>query len=85
MEARKRGVDHLRAFARNVQQNEAPISLELVNTKGVLREQSPWAMSKLVEVRVRRDEEKLLVDEFFISLDEVTVARGRFAVTRGFH
>jgi hypothetical protein len=90
MEARKRGVDHLRAFAGDVQQNEASISLELVDTKGVFRAVSPRAMGKLVEIRVGRDEEKLLVDEFFISLNEVRVstsseglARGRVAVARG--
>ena len=90
MEARKRGVDHLRAFAGDVQQNEASISLELVDTKGVFRAVSPRAMSKLVKIRVGRDEEKLLVNEFFIGLNKVCVstsreglARGRTVVARG--
>ena len=85
MEARKCGVDHLRAFAGDVQQNEASISLELVDTNGVLRAVSPRTMCKLVEIIVGRDEEKLLVDEFCIGLNIFPrrLARGRTVVARG--
>ena len=61
MKARERGVDNVRPLPADVQQHQTTVGEEPVRAEGVLGVVPPGAVRELVEIRVGRHEEELLV------------------------
>ncbi len=61
MKARERGVDNVRSLPADVQQHQTTVGEEPVRAEGVLGVVPPGAVRELVEIRVGRHEEELLV------------------------
>ena len=61
MKARERGVDNVRSLPADVQQHQTTVGEEPVRAEGVIGVVTPGAVRELVEIRVGRHEEELLV------------------------
>jgi len=61
MKARERGIDDVRSLPADVQQHQTAVGEEPVRAEGVLGVVPPGAVRELVEIRVGRHEEELLV------------------------
>ena len=86
MKARERGVDNVRSLPANVQQHQAAVGEEPVHPKGVLGAVPPGAVRELVEIRVGRHEEELLVvigGILFVSFDDLLTGSSSLLAARG--
>ena len=61
MKARERGIDDVRSLPADVQQHQTAVGEEPVRAEGVLGVVPPGAVRELVEIRVGRHKEELLV------------------------